>query len=226
MQLTVLFVLRPDFGSTFTRGLQRYIGTATGVVLATVIAAAFHPGPYALAALVTVLAVGIFAFLLSNYALFTISVTAFIVFLTSFGGIPEYKTALQRLLDSVIGATLTLGVYALWPTWERSTLPDTIADLIEADRGFLSALLACWQDPASQDRDALRRARRRARVARTNTEAAVQRALDEPAGKRPLTQARQPACWRASGASPTVPWHSRPTSRTLLARPARGATAR
>jgi len=182
--LTVLFVLRPDFSSTFTRGLQRYIGTAAGVVLATLIAAAFHPGPYALAALATVLAVGVFAFLLANYALFTASITAFIVFLISFGGVPEYKTALQRLVASVIGATLTLGVYALWPTWERSTLPDTAAELIEADRAFLKAVLACWLHPASQDRDAVRQARARARVTRTNTEAAVQRALDEPAGKQ------------------------------------------
>jgi uncharacterized membrane protein YccC len=43
--LTVFFVLRPDFGSTFTRGLQRYVGTAFGAVLATLIAAAFNPGP-------------------------------------------------------------------------------------------------------------------------------------------------------------------------------------
>jgi uncharacterized membrane protein YccC len=188
--LTVLFILRPDFGSTFTRGLQRYIGTAAGVVLATLVAAAFHPGPYALAVLATVLAVGIFAFLLSNYALFTASVTAFIVFFVAFGGIPEYKAALQRLLASVIGATLTLGVYALWPTWERSTLPDTIADLVDADRVFLRALLACWNDPASQDRDAMRRARVRGRVARTNAEAAVQRALDEPTGGHPRRQLR------------------------------------
>ena len=182
--VTVLFVLRPDFGSTFTRGLQRYVGTAAGVVLATLTVAALHPGPYALAALVTVFAVGIFAFLLANYALFTVSVTAFIVFLVSFGGTPEYVAALDRLLASVIGATLALGFYALWPTWERSTLPDTIAELIDGDRAFLSAVLACWLDPASQDRDEIRRARAGARVARTNTEAAVQRALDEPAGNR------------------------------------------
>ena len=181
--LTVLFVLRPDFGSTFTRGLQRYIGTAAGVVLATVIAAALHPGPYALAAIATVLAVGIFAFLLSNYGLFSVSVTAFIVFLVAFQGAPEYKTALQRLLASVIGATLTLVFYALWPTWERSTLPDTTAELIDADRGFLRVLLACWCEPTAEHRNAVRRVRARARVARTNTEAAVQRALDEPAGK-------------------------------------------
>jgi uncharacterized membrane protein YccC len=181
--LTVIFVLRPDFGSTFTRGLQRYIGTAAGVLLATLLAAAFHPGPYALAALVTVLGVGMFAFMLANYALFTTSVTAFIVFLSSFAGSPEYKTALQRLLASVIGATLTLGFYALWPTWERATLPDTTGELIEADREFLRAVLARWLDPGAADDERVRRARARARVARTNTEAAVQRALDEPAGR-------------------------------------------
>ncbi|HEY2259603.1 MAG TPA: FUSC family protein [Solirubrobacteraceae bacterium] len=181
--LTVLFVLRPDFGSTFTRGLQRYIGTAVGAVLATLVAVAFHPGPYALAALATVFAVGIFAFILANYALFTISVTSFIVFLVSFGGGQEYVTALQRLVASVIGATLTLGFYALWPTWERSTLPDTAAELIDADRAFLRAVLAGWLHPTAWDRDEVRRARGRGRVARTNTEAAVQRALDEPAGK-------------------------------------------
>jgi uncharacterized membrane protein YccC len=189
--LTVLFILRPDFGSTFTRGLQRYIGTAAGAVLATLLAAALHPGPYTLAALATVLAVGIFAFLLANYALFTVSVTAFIVFLISFGGSPEYATAVHRLLATVIGATLTLAAYALWPTWESVTLPDTTAELIEGDRAFLRAVLDCWLDPASADRDAMRRARAKARVDRTNTEAAVQRALDEPTGRRSGWRAQQ-----------------------------------
>jgi uncharacterized membrane protein YccC len=181
--LTVLFVLRPDFGSTFTRGLQRYVGTAAGVVLATLVAAAFHPGTYALTTLATGFAAGIFAFMLASYALFTISATAWIVFMVSFSGIPEYAAALDRLLASVIGATLTLGFYALWPTWERSTLPDTTAELIEEDRAFLHAVLACWLDPGSEDRDEVRVARARGRVARTNMEAAIQRALDEPAGK-------------------------------------------
>ena len=162
--VTVLFILRPDFGSTFTRGLQRCMGTVAGVVLATLLAAALHPGPYALALLCTVLAVGIFAFLLANYGLFTASVTAFIVFLVAFGGIPESKAALHRLIASLIGVGLTLGIYALWPTWERSTLPQTTAELIERDRAFLRALLACWLDPVSRDRDELSRARARARA--------------------------------------------------------------
>src|SRR5262249_22205939 len=59
----------------------------------------------------------------------------------------------------------------------------TTAELIEGDRAYLRAVLDCWLDPGSHDRDTVRMARARARVARTNIEAAVQRALDEPARK-------------------------------------------
>ena len=180
LPLTVLFVLRPDFGATFTRGLQRYAGTALGVVLATLITAALHPGPYALAVLITALAFAFSAFLYANYGLFTVSITAFIIFFVAYAGVhDEFATALDRLLDTTIGATITLGIYALWPTWERTLLPDTTADLIEADRVYLRALLGSWFDGGKR-RDAVAAARARARLARTNTEASVQRALLEP----------------------------------------------
>ena len=180
LPLTVLFVLRPDFGSTFTRGLQRYAGTALGVVLATLITAALHPGPYALAVLITALAFAFSAFLYANYGLFTVSITAFIIFFVAYAGVhDEFATALDRLLDTTIGATITLGIYALWPTWERTLLPDTTADLIEADRVYVRALLGSWF-AGGKRRDAVAAARARARLARTNTEASVQRALLEP----------------------------------------------
>jgi uncharacterized membrane protein YccC len=180
LPLTVLFVLRPDFGSTFTRGLQRYAGTALGVVLATLITAALHPGPYALAVLITALAFAFSAFLYANYGLFTLSITAFIIFFVAYAGAhDEFATALDRLLDTTIGATITLGIYALWPTWERVLLPDTTADLIEADRVYVHTLLGSWFDGGKR-RDAVADARARARLARTNTEASVQRALLEP----------------------------------------------
>jgi uncharacterized membrane protein YccC len=179
--LTVLFVLRPDFGSTYTRGLQRYIGTAIGVVLATLITSALDPGPYALAVLITALSFAFCTFLFANYGLFTLSITACIIFFVAFAAPhTEYATALDRLLDSTIGATLTLGIYALWPTWERALLPTTTAELIDADRLYVRALLGAWLDPDRYSQDSVSAARGRARLARTNTEALVQRALLEP----------------------------------------------
>ena len=94
--LTVLFVLRPDFGSTYARGLQRYAGTALGVVLATLITAALNPGPYVLAVLITVLSLAFCTFLQANYGLFTLSITACIIFFVAFAGPhAEYVTALD-----------------------------------------------------------------------------------------------------------------------------------
>ena len=69
------------------------------------------------------------------------------------------------------------------PTWERVLLPDTTADLIEADRVYVHALLRSWFDGGTR-RDAVVAARARARLARTNTEASVQRALLEPEIRR------------------------------------------
>ena len=43
LPLTALVVLRPDFASTFTRGLSRILGTAAGAVVASALAAGLQP---------------------------------------------------------------------------------------------------------------------------------------------------------------------------------------
>src|SRR5437763_1203933 len=106
--------------------------------------------------------------------------TAWIIFVVAFGGVPEYASAVDRLLDTTIGAALTLAVYALWPSWERSTLPDTTAALIDCDRAYLQSVFESWFDQGAQGDEAVRSTRTRARVARTNAEASVQRTLFEP----------------------------------------------
>ena len=84
--LTVIFVLKPDFASTFTRGLQRYAGTALGAGLATLLTAAFAPGDVTLVLLCFVFAAGTYAFFYANYAVFTACITALVVFLVAVRG--------------------------------------------------------------------------------------------------------------------------------------------
>jgi uncharacterized membrane protein YccC len=110
--------------------------------------------------------------------------TAWIIFVVAFAGIPESRTALDRVLDTTIGATLTLVVYALWPSWERSTLPDTTAALIDGDRTYLHNMFESWFQPGADDEELVRSTRAQARVARTNAEASVQRVLFEPTRHR------------------------------------------
>lgn len=179
--LTVLWLLRPDFGSTFTRGIQRYVGTMVGAVIATLFATAVHPGPYALSVLAMTLSVGIFCFMLANYAMTGVCVTGWVVFVSALAGIPELHAAADRVLDTSLGAVLALGAYLLWPSWERSEVADAVADVIDADRRYAVAVLDRSLGRDQADDDAVSSCRTTARLTRTDAEAILARSITEPA---------------------------------------------
>ena len=177
--LTVLWLLRPDFGTTFTRGFQRYVGTAAGAGLATLIAATLHPGPYAIAAVATVFAAGISAFMLANYAITSLFITGWVVFATCLAGVPEFHAAVDRVIETTIGAALTLGFYLIWPTWERSAAAAAVADVVEVNRRYAGVVLSSWLDGGSH-RATIDTVRAESRLTRTDTEALLARARAEP----------------------------------------------
>jgi uncharacterized membrane protein YccC len=178
--LTVIFVMRPDFASTFSRGLQRYAGTVVGAVAATALTVVLDPGNWTLAVLVAIFAAIFYATLFAQYAIFTAAITAMIVFFIAFDGVHEWTTVTDRLLDTAIGGALALIAYAVFPTWEGEHVQSRIADLIDADRRYCSAVLAGWVDPSRFDPDAMRSARLAGRRARTAAEISVEQAQAEP----------------------------------------------
>ena len=50
-------------------------------------------------------------------------------------------TAGARLLDTLVGGTIGLLAYALWPTWSHKTARGSLADLVGAQRAYLGAVL-------------------------------------------------------------------------------------
>jgi len=179
LPLTALVVLRPDFASTFTRGLSRILGTAVGAVVATGLAAGLQPGPWLLAVLVALTAFAGYTVLFANYALFGLAVTGFVVFLLSFIGLPGPSAVLDRIEATVLGGLLALLAYAVWPTWERVLVSEQVARLLEAQDRYGRALLAQYAS-ASPDLSAAQELRAQSRLARTNAEASLGRALAEP----------------------------------------------
>ena len=184
LPLTALVVLKPDFRSTFTRGLGRILGTAVGALLAGAVTALLEPGPLLLAALVVGAAWGCYALLFANYALFGFFVTAFVVFLLAFTGLPAWSTVGDRLEATVLGGALALAAYAVWPTWERVRLPEQLARLLEAQSRYGAALLEQYADLSRLDLGRLEELRTAARVARSAAEASVSRLASEPLGRR------------------------------------------
>jgi uncharacterized membrane protein YccC len=184
LPLTALVVLKPDFTSTFTRGIGRIVGTAAGALLASGVAAWLRPGPLLLVLLAVLTAWACYAVLFANYALYGLSVTAFVVFLLSFAGLPEGDAVVDRVEATVLGGALALLAYAVWPTWERVRTPEQLARLLEAQARYGTTLLEQYADPSRRDLPVLAELRASARLARANAEASVERSRVEPARRR------------------------------------------
>ena len=178
--MTIALILRPDFTSTFTRGLLRLGGTLAGLVLATGL---FHFLAPALAMKVALIA--LFCFLIrcygpANYGVLVTSLTALVVLMFTIAGGAPAPVMVARGLNTALGGVIALIAYWLWPTWERTQISESMAGLLDAYRTYFGAVSNAYLEPEKPFAAELDRARMAARLARSNLEAAATRLLFEP----------------------------------------------
>jgi len=77
----------------------------------------------------------------------------------------------------VIGGTIALLAYWVWPTWERSQISEAMARMLDGFGKYVQVLLKGYE---AGNLDGVDRARVAARLARTNLEASVERSNAEP----------------------------------------------
>jgi uncharacterized membrane protein YccC len=109
--MTTLLVVRADLAQTLTRGVMRVAGTVLGAGVAGLIAAHLHPTPAVLAALIVFFMWWAYSLLNVNYALFTLNLTAYIVFLLSLSGLPPAEVVHRRAAYTLLGGALALLAY-------------------------------------------------------------------------------------------------------------------
>lgn len=180
LPMTVAIILKPDFTTTFSRGLLRLVGTGVGLVLAT---ALFHALPLTPAIEIVLLAG--FAFVLrcygpANYGIFVMAVSALVVLLFALTGVSPGEVVLSRALNTAVGGLLAIGIYALWPTWERTQVSDMLAQVLDAYRAYFRAVREGYVHLDQRRPQELDSTRLAARVARTNLEASLERFRAEP----------------------------------------------
>jgi len=176
--MTIAIVLKPDFGATFQRGVLRLGGTYIGLVLATLF---YHALPDTIWPHIVAVAVLMFVvrcFGPANYGIVTIAISALVVFLFSISGIPANEVIAARALNTSIGGAIALLAYWLWPTWERTRISETAAQMLDAFRDYFRAIRGLYTSGAPQSR--LDRTRVAGRLARSNLEASISRASSEP----------------------------------------------
>jgi len=180
LPMTVAIVLKPDFASTFTRGVLRLAGTFAGLIFAT---ALFHLLPAAPAARVTVVAALMFVLRCwgpANYGIFATAVTGMIVLLIAIAGVSPKEAIAARGLNTFMGGAIALAAYWLWPTRERTRVQDQMAQMLDAYREYFRVIRESYLQPDASFERALDRARLAARLARSNLEASFDRMRAEP----------------------------------------------
>jgi uncharacterized membrane protein YccC len=182
--MTIAVILKPDFGSTFSRGGLRLLGTFIGLVLATVLYHVMPATPWT-----QLLLVGAFALILrsigpANYGVFSAAVAGLVVFLIAATGVSPAETVDARAVNTAAGGVLALVAYAVWPTWERTQVRQTMADMIDRCREYFHAVAQRFERDDPKTDAALEEARGAWRLARSTAEAAVDRLSGEP-GARP-----------------------------------------
>ena len=176
--MTAAIVLKPDFQTTFVRGVARIGGTLVGAVVASLVFAllrghlALEVGGVLVATLTAYLAFS------PNYALFTVAITSFVVLVLGMRGLPGTTAIVARVFDTLAGGGLAMVGYLVFPTWERKRTRALLADLLDAQRALASAILRTFADPAA--RAEIEPARTAVWQARTSVEASIDRTRHEP----------------------------------------------
>ncbi|WP_055492216.1 FUSC family protein [Streptomyces sp. TP-A0356] len=184
--LTITFVLKPDFGSVFSRALLRALGTVVGLVVAAVVLAAVPLGWWDVPALM--LLGPLIPFLTPRgFGYQTAAITPVILLLSDVLNHMGTALLVPRLVDSLIGCAIALVAgYLLWPESWHTRVGERLANAVADTAQYVEAAFGDTTDPAA-------RARMRRRLYRdlSAIRTEFQRALSEP----PPTARRAAAWW-------------------------------
>jgi uncharacterized membrane protein YccC len=190
--MTIVVVLKPEFATTFSRGILRIAGTIAGLVVAT---ALFHFLP--IHTVMEIVLIGVFMFLMrwvgpTNYGIFALSVSALVVLLLAVNGVSPKEVIAARGVNTAAGGALALLAYAVWPSWDHKRVPELFAQMLDAYCVSFHSIMESYLNPNKKTAKERARARQNARTARSNLEASLDRV-----GVEPGTTSEQMSRWNA-----------------------------
>ncbi len=186
MTMTVVIIQQPYVATTWTRALERVLGSVLGGGLAALLGMAFH-SQATLLLLIFPLAMATMAFRPVNYTLFVFFLTPLFVLILDLThpGERELTLAGVRAMNTVIGGVIALaGVTLIWPASGADRMRLDLAAAIERNGRFASLAVANTghvgpSEIGQSDAGEVDAARRRAGLASNVAEASQQRAALE-----------------------------------------------
>lgn len=181
--MTIVVIMRPGYGLTKQRSLDRLIGTIAGGLLGYIILLLTKDGIWLGSLAILAMLLG-FAFTSINYKVGAAFVTVYVILLYGIL-VPGSNDVIEfRIIDTLVGAALAFGAnHFLWPTWEFLNIRTYIKTSIDANRGYLSEI-AKYYITKGEAPPSYRTSRRIAFVEIGNLMSSFQRMTQEPKSKQ------------------------------------------
>lgn len=138
--LTIVVIMRPNYGLTKQRTRKRIVGTLIGGALAIgIVIITQNTAVYAVLGILSLTLA--FSLIQRNYTTAAMFITLSIIFIYALLQ-PEVLNVIQfRVIDTLIGAGLAaFGNLILWPKWESQNLNSVIADSVNANLEYLEEI--------------------------------------------------------------------------------------
>jgi len=183
IMLTVIVIMRPNYGLTKERSKDRVIGTIIGAIIAfCIVLLTQNEIVYAVLAFISL--VLSFSLIQQNYKSAAAFVTISIIFLYSLINPNAFEVIQYRIVDTVIGAIIAVVAnYIILPSWEADNLSQIVLNALKMNKKYLLAAQVLYENPKAQKLD-YNLARKDAFLAVSNLNASFQRLTQDPKSKQ------------------------------------------
>jgi uncharacterized membrane protein YccC len=181
--LTIIVIMRPNYGLTKQRSKQRIIGTLIGGAIATgIVLLIQNTTVYAVLAFCNLVLA--FSMVQRNYKTSATFITLSVVFIYALLT-PDVISVIQfRVVDTIIGAGLAaIGNLILWPSWEILGIKTILGASLRANKEYLLTIQKYYQEKGSLP-TSYKLSRKAAFLATGNLSMAFQRMTQEPKSKQ------------------------------------------
>lgn len=185
--LTIMVILRPGFGLTQERSVQRLAGTLIGGIIGAVVVFTIDD--------MTVRFILLIFFFLTGYSLFRINyivavmfITPYVLIMLSFQGVDNLEVVTERVIDTFLGGLIAFASnYVIFPNWESIQFRHNMRSLLIANYKYLAQaihILAGEQPTVT----AYKLSRKEVYIASANMGSTFQRMLTEPKWRQKYTK--------------------------------------
>ena len=181
--LTMIIVIQPYYGATRKKGIERIVGTVSGIVLGGFIML-LPLAHEVFVGLLVVISFFVAYFLRNNYKVGVFFVTVMMVVMMQISQQGTWELIGWRVLSTLIGAALALLTsYAFWPVWEKQRFPALLSNALIQNQNYLQQVIKFFNKELSAG-ESWHKHRRVAEAANNDVFASVQRMYEEPESKQ------------------------------------------